>query len=208
MRAHLILKDGERFTGRAPFAAGGSGEVVFTTAMAGYQEILTDPSFAGQMVIMTFPELGIYGVHGDLNEGQRPWASGLICRRITPQPDHVFAEGDLGTWLKRHRVAVITDVDTRALTQHVRDAGAQPGLIWPEGDGPLEEGVARAARLPDMSGQALAGVVSCKAPLRDSPPGSPVPGGGAGRGDQGLHPPAAAPGGAVPGSVPLGHSGG
>ena len=164
MRAHLILKDGERFTGRAPFAAGGSGEVVFTTAMAGYQEILTDPSFAGQMVIMTFPELGIYGVHGDLNEGQRPWASGLICRRITPQPDHVFAEGDLGTWLKRHRVAVITEVDTRALTQYVRDAGAQPGLIWPEGDGPLEEGVARAARLPDMSGQALAGLVSCKAP--------------------------------------------
>jgi carbamoyl-phosphate synthase small subunit len=159
--AHLILKDGEVFTGVAPFASGGSGEVVFTTAMAGYQEILTDPSFAGQMVIMTFPEQGIYGIHPGLNEGQRPWASGLICRRLTAQPDHVFAEGDLGTWLKRNRVAVLTDVDTRALTQYVRDAGAQPGLIWTEGDGPLEAGVAAAAQLPDMSGQALAGVVSC-----------------------------------------------
>ena len=78
MLAHLILKDGETFTGHAPFAVGGSGEVVFTTAMAGYQEIMTDPSFAGQMVCMTFPEQGIYGVHAGLNEGARPWAAGFI----------------------------------------------------------------------------------------------------------------------------------
>jgi carbamoyl-phosphate synthase small subunit len=161
--AHLILKDGETFTGHAPFAHGGSGEVVFTTAMAGYQEILTDPSFAGQMICMTFPEQGIYGVHPGLNEGARPWATGFICRRLTALPDHVFAESDLGGWMKRHRVAVITEVDTRALTQYVRDAGAQPGLIWTEVDGPLEAGVAAAAQLPDMSGQALAGVVSCPA---------------------------------------------
>jgi carbamoyl-phosphate synthase small subunit len=159
--AHLILKDGETFTGQAPFAVGGSGEVVFTTAMAGCQEIMTDPSFAGQMVCMTFPEQGIYGVQAGLNEGPRPWAAGFICRRITALPDHAFAEGDLGSWLKRHRVAVITEVDTRALTQFVRDAGAQPGLIWTEADGPLAAGVAAAAQLPDMSGQALAGVVSC-----------------------------------------------
>jgi carbamoyl-phosphate synthase small subunit len=163
MLAHLILKDGETLTGHAPFGQGGSGEVVFTTAMAGYQEILTDPSFAGQMVCMTFPEQGIYGAHPGLNEGARPWATGFICRRITAQPDHVFAEGDLAGWLKRHRVAVITEVDTRALTQYVRDAGAQPGLIWTEADGPLAAGVAAAAQLPDMSGQALAGVVSCPA---------------------------------------------
>jgi len=159
--AHLILKDGEIFTGHAPFAHGGSGEVVFTTAMAGYQEILTDPSFAGQMICMTFPEQGIYGVQPTLNEGARPWATGFICRRLTGLPDHVFAEGDLGGWLKRHRVAVITEVDTRALTQYVRDAGAQPGLIWTKTDGTLDAGLAAAAQLPDMSGQALAGVVSC-----------------------------------------------
>jgi carbamoyl-phosphate synthase small subunit len=144
--AHLILKDGETFTGHAPFAVGGSGEVVFTTAMAGYQEILTDPSFAGQMICMTFPEQGIYGVHAGLNEGARPWATGFICRRITTLPDHVFAESDLGGWLKRNRVAVITEVDTRALTQYVRDAGAQPGLIWTEADGPLAGVVSCAER--------------------------------------------------------------
>ena len=161
MLAHLILKDGETFTGSAPFAVGGSGEVVFTTAMAGYQEILTDPSFAGQMVCMTFPEQGIYGIQAGLDEGARPWAAGFICRRLTTLPDHAFAEGDLGAWLKRNRVAVITEVDTRALTQYVREAGAQPGLIWTEADGPLAAGLAAAAQLPDMSGQALAGVVSC-----------------------------------------------
>ena len=162
MLAHLILKDGEVFTGTAPLGTGGSGEVVFTTAMAGYQEILTDPSFAGQMVTMTFPEQGIYGIHKDLNEGAHPWAAGLICRRITALADHVWSEGDLTSWLKRNHIPIITDVDTRALTQYVRDAGAQPGLIWTEEDGSLAAGVAAAAQLPDMSGQALAADVSCR----------------------------------------------
>ncbi|BDU73855.1 glutamine-hydrolyzing carbamoyl-phosphate synthase small subunit [Mesoterricola silvestris] len=161
MLAHLILKDGECFRGDAPLGKGGSGEVVFTTAMAGYQEILTDPSFAGQMVCMTFPEQGVYGVHADLGEASRPWAAGFVCRRLSLHPDHTRAEGDLGSWLKRHRIPVITDVDTRALTQHVRDRGAQPGLIWTEADGSLAAGVAAASHLPDMSGQALAGEVSC-----------------------------------------------
>ena len=162
MLAHLILKDGETFTGQAPLGLGGSGEVVFTTAMAGYQELLTDPSFAGQLVCLTFPEQGIYGIQKSLNEGSQPWAAGLICRRITAQADHAFAEGDLGAWLQRHQIPVITEVDTRALTQHVRDAGAQPGLIWTDRDGSLEAGLQAAALLPDMSGQALAGLVSCK----------------------------------------------
>jgi carbamoyl-phosphate synthase small subunit len=161
MLAHLILKDGECFRGQAPLGRGGSGEVVFTTAMAGYQEILTDPSFAGQMVIMTFPEQGIYGVHADLNEAEHPWAGGLICRRLTLQPDHARSESDLAGWLKRYHIPIITDVDTRALTQHVRDHGAQPGIIWTETDGSLAAGVHAASQLPDMSGQALVGTVSC-----------------------------------------------
>lgn len=162
MRAHLILKDGSIFRGRAPLGFGGSGEAVFTTAMAGYQEILTDPSFAGQMVAMTFPEQGIYGIHASLNEASRPWASALLCRRLTSVPDHVFSEGDLGTWLRRHRVAVMIEVDTRALTQHLREAGAQPGLIWTKSEGSLDEGVLKASQLPEMSGQALASQVSCR----------------------------------------------
>jgi carbamoyl-phosphate synthase small subunit len=172
MLAHLILKDGETFTGKAPLGLGGNGEVVFTTAMAGYQEILTDPSFAGQMVCMTFPEQGIYGVQKTLNEGARPWAAGLVCRRITAQADHAFADGDLTAWLKRHHIPVITEVDTRALTQYVRDAGAQPGLIWTEADGTLEAGVKAAALLPDMSGQALAADVSCRDRYERTTPGA------------------------------------
>jgi carbamoyl-phosphate synthase small subunit len=162
MRAHLILKDGTVFRGRAPLGFGGSGEAVFTTAMAGYQEILTDPSFAGQMVTMTFPEQGIYGVHADLNEAARPWATALLCRRLSGTPDHTLSESDLGGWLKRHRVPVMTDLDTRALTQHLRDAGSQPGLIWTEGEGGVEAGALKAAALPDMAGQALCAEVSCR----------------------------------------------
>ncbi len=162
MKAHLILKDGTIFRGRAPLGFGGGGEAVFTTAMAGYQEILTDPSFAGQMVTMTFPEQGIYGVHAGLNEASRPWATALICRRLSGQPDHTFSEGDLGGWLKKHRIPVLTELDTRALTQHLRDMGSQPGLIWTEADGSLEAGVAKAQALTDMGGQALCAEVSCK----------------------------------------------
>lgn len=161
MRAHLILKDGTLFPGRAPLGFGGLGETVFTTAMAGYQEVLTDPSFAGQMVCMTFPEQGIYGIHAALNEAPRPWASALLCRRLTAKPDHVFSESDLGSWLRRHRVPVMTDLDTRALTQHLRTAGAQPGLIWTEADGAVDEGKHKAAALSDMGGQALVSEVSC-----------------------------------------------
>ncbi len=162
MRAHLILKDGTLFHGRAPLGFGGSGEAVFTTAMAGYQEVLTDPSFAGQMVCMTFPEQGIYGIHGDLNESARPWATGFLCRRWSHGPDHSRSEGDLPTWLKRHHIPVMTDLDTRALAQHLRDQGAQPALIWTEADGSVEGGVAKAQLLPDMGGQALCAEVSCR----------------------------------------------
>ncbi|MDP2877262.1 MAG: glutamine-hydrolyzing carbamoyl-phosphate synthase small subunit [Holophaga sp.] len=162
MRAHLILKDGTLYRGRAPLGFGGCGEAVFTTAMAGYQEILTDPSFAGQMVCMTFPEQGIYGIHADLNEATKPWATALLCRRLSKTADHILAEGDLGSWLRRHRVPVMTELDTRALTQHLRDAGVQPGLIWTEADGTVEAGLAKAAALAEMSGQAMASEVSCR----------------------------------------------
>ncbi|OQA36754.1 MAG: Carbamoyl-phosphate synthase small chain [Acidobacteria bacterium ADurb.Bin340] len=162
MEARLILKDGTAFRGRAPFGGGASGEVVFTTALAGYQEILTDPSFAGQMVCMTFPEQGIYGIHPDLEEAERPWATALLCRRITGLPDHPWADSDLGGWLRRHRVGLMMDLDTRALTLHLRDRGVQPGLVWGEAQGPWAAGEAAAAALPDMAGQDLAAQVSCR----------------------------------------------
>ncbi|MBL0311202.1 MAG: glutamine-hydrolyzing carbamoyl-phosphate synthase small subunit [Holophagaceae bacterium] len=162
MRAHLILKDGAVFRGRAPLGFGGGGEAVFTTAMAGYQEILTDPSFAGQLVTMTFPEQGIYGIHSGLQESSKPWAAGMLCRRVSGTPDHRLSESDLGGWLKRHRIPLMTELDTRSLTQHIRDAGSQPAVIWTESNGSLEAGMAKASVLPDMTGQALCPAVSCR----------------------------------------------
>ncbi|MDR2696842.1 MAG: glutamine-hydrolyzing carbamoyl-phosphate synthase small subunit [Holophagales bacterium] len=162
MRAHLILKDGTVFRGRSPLGFGGSGEAVFTTSMTGYQEILTDPSFYGQLVTMTFPEQGIYGIHRDLQEADHPWARGLLCRRLTSAPDHAFAETNIADWLRKHRVPIMTDLDTRALTLRIRDKGAQPAIIWTEADGSLGEGAKRASTLPDMAGQALCAAVSCR----------------------------------------------
>jgi len=162
MRAHLILKDGTTFRGRAPLGFGGSGEAVFITSMAGYQEILTDPSFAGQMVTMTFPEQGIYGIHPHLNEADKPWATALLCRRLTAIPDDSLAESPLGAWLRRHHIPIMTNLDTRALTQHLRDAGSQPGIIWTEADGSLGDGLQAVQNVPEMAGQALAETVSCK----------------------------------------------
>ena len=141
---------------------GGSGEAVFTTSMTGYQEILTDPSFYGQLVTMTFPEQGIYGIHRNLQESDHPRAKGLLCRRLTSVPDHVFSESDVAVWLRNHQVPIMTDLDTRALTLHIRDKGAQPAIIWTEADGSLEDGAKRASTLPEMAGQGLCAAVSCK----------------------------------------------
>jgi carbamoyl-phosphate synthase small subunit len=162
MRAHLILKDGTVFKGRSPLGFGGSGELVSVASMTGYQEILTDPSFFGQLVAMTFPEQGIYGIHDSLHESRQPWAKGLLCRRLTSTPDHIFAETDVGTWLKRHRVPVMTELDTRALAHCLRDRGLQPAIIWTEADGGPESGIQKAAELPGLESQPLCAMVSCK----------------------------------------------
>ena len=178
MLAHLILKDGETFPGRAPFGFGGGGEAVFTTAMAGYQEILTDPSFAGQMVCMTFPEQGIYGIHAGPERGGPALGHGPAV----PPPHRrrtMRAEGDLAGWLKRHRIPVMTDLDTRALTLHLRDRGAQPAIIWTEADGGLEAGWPRRGPAGHVGpGPLRRGELP--GPLRAQSRRS-VPGGGAGR---------------------------
>jgi carbamoyl-phosphate synthase small subunit len=162
MRAHLILKDGTVFMGRSPLGFGGSGELVFHASMIGYQEVLTDPSFFGQLVAMAFPEQGICGIHDDLHESGRPWANGMICRRLTSTPDHVFSETDVGTWLKRHRVPVMTELDTRALAHCLRSRGSQPAIIWVESDGSLDAGVMKAAELQGLERQPLCAEVSCR----------------------------------------------
>ena len=128
--ALLVLEDGAVFPGRAVGAPGEViGEVVFNTAMTGYQEILTDPSYSGQLVCLTYPLIGNYGVNEDDPESWQPWTRGLIVRELAARHSNWRATGDLGSYLKQHEIVAIDEVDTRALTRHLRLHGAKTGVI-------------------------------------------------------------------------------
>ncbi len=136
MIAVLALEDGRIFTGR-PFGAVDAllgqharrGEVVFNTAMAGYQEICTDPSYRGQMVVLTYPLIGNYGVALDDAESRRPWLSALLVRECSEEYSNWHAAESLDAYLKRHGIPGICELDTRALTRHLRDHGTLCGVI-------------------------------------------------------------------------------
>ncbi len=135
--AILMLEDGRSFVGQALGAdARGEGEVVFNTAMTGYQEVLTDPSYAGQMVCMTYPLQGNYGVRDADAESARPWARALIVRWACPSPSHHSSEATLDEYLKRWGVPGIADIDTRALTRHLRTYGALRAVLSHEAKRP------------------------------------------------------------------------
>ncbi len=130
MKARLILTDGTRFEGLSLGAMGTSmGEVVFNTAMMGYQEILTDPSYHFQLVTMTYPQIGNYGVNPKDFESRRIYAGGFIIREYSPVVSHWQATRSLDEYLKHYGVVGISDIDTRQLTRHLRDQGAQMGMI-------------------------------------------------------------------------------
>jgi carbamoyl-phosphate synthase small subunit len=130
MKARLILTDGTVFEGLSLGAMGTSiGEVVFNTAMMGYQEIITDPSYHFQLVTMTYPQIGNYGVNPKDFESRRIYAGGLIIREYSPVVSHWQATKSLDEYLKYYGVVGISDIDTRQLTRHLRDHGAQMGMI-------------------------------------------------------------------------------
>jgi carbamoyl-phosphate synthase small subunit len=130
MKARLILSDGTHFEGLSLGAMGTSvGEVVFNTAMMGYQEIITDPSYHFQLVTMTYPQIGNYGVNPKDFESRRIYAAGLIIREYSPVVSHWQATKSLDEYLKYYGVVGISDIDTRQLTRHLRDHGAQMGTI-------------------------------------------------------------------------------
>jgi carbamoyl-phosphate synthase small subunit len=161
-RAILALADGTTFEGVSFGAAGeAAGEVVFNTSMTGYQEILTDPSYVGQMVCMTYPEQGNTGVNRADDESARPHATGYIVRHHAEAPSSFRAEQDIGAYLRTHGIVGIWGIDTRRLTKHIRTAGAQMGVISTEGS--AKALVDRARALPGMEGQDLATHVSTKA---------------------------------------------
>jgi len=163
-KAILALADGTVFTGTSFGAEGeAAGEVVFNTSMTGYQEILTDPSYKGQMVTMTYPLIGNYGVNLEDIESGRPWAEGFIVKEYCEYPSNFRSHGSLGSYMKSYGIVGIQGIDTRALTKHTRDKGAQMGIISSVSDN-IKDLCERAAALPGMAGQDLAKEVTCKEP--------------------------------------------
>jgi len=159
--ALLALEDGSIFRGVAIGATGEAvGEVVFNTALTGYQEILTDPSYAEQMVTLTYPHIGNVGVNAEDAESDRVWAKGLIIRDMTMVVSSFRAQESLSDYLKRNNVVGIADIDTRRLTRILREKGAQNGCIV-AGDN-IDEAAALAAAkgFPGLNGMDLAKVVS------------------------------------------------
>jgi carbamoyl-phosphate synthase large subunit len=145
--AALVLEDGRAFVGAALGApVVGEGEVVFNTAMTGYQEVLTDPSYAGQMVCMTYPLQGNYGVRDADSESSRPWARALIVRWACPVPSHHSSEASLDEYLKQWKVPAITEIDTRALTRHLRTHGALRAVLTHESKSPTQARLAELAQ--------------------------------------------------------------
>jgi carbamoyl-phosphate synthase small subunit len=158
--AYVLLEDGARFDGEACAADGHAvGEIVFTTGMSGYQESMTDPSFAGQLIAFTYPHIGNYGVSAAAMESERPWARAAIMREACNREDAPTAERGWLDWLADCGVQGISGVDTRALVQHIRDAGAMRGGVFAA---TISEADARALieAEPPMAGQDLAGVVT------------------------------------------------
>lgn len=162
--AYLVLEDGTSFAGYSFGAAGEKlGEVVFNTSLTGYQEILTDPSYAGQIVVMTYPEIGNYGVNSQDVESSRPYAEGLVVRNYCATPSNWRSEGTLSDYMAEHLVVGITGIDTRRLVRHIRERGAMRAIISTiESD--KERLLARVRNSPHMLGRALAEQVSCAEP--------------------------------------------
>jgi carbamoyl-phosphate synthase small subunit len=164
MKALLALEDGTTFAAE-PFGAPGTqtGEVVFNTSITGYQEILTDPSYHGQIVTMTQPHIGNYGANPEDDESDRAWAAGFVVRAASPVASNWRATQTLDEYLKARGVVGLTEVDTRALVRHIRDKGAMRAAVSNEtDDAEYLLGLARSAR--DMNGLDLVKEVTCEEP--------------------------------------------
>ena len=158
--AVLVLADGTAFRGRSIGARGCAvGEVVFNTAMTGYQEILTDPSYCRQLVTLTYPHIGNTGVNGEDAESARLYAEGLIVRDLPRLYSNFRAAGDLGAYLQKNGKVGIADIDTRKLTRILREKGAQNGCLM-AGEIEIDAALSKAKAFPGLAGMDLAKVVS------------------------------------------------
>lgn len=162
--ALLALEDGRTFRGTSWGAEGEAcGEMVFNTSMTGYQEVLTDPSYAGQIVCMTYPLIGNYGVNEEDAESSRPWVEGFVVREASRITSNWRAEESLASYLKRWNIVAIEGIDTRALVRHIRDKGAMRACLSTVD---LDEAsvVEKARQSPPMENRELASVVTTKEP--------------------------------------------
>ncbi len=165
MKAILALADGRIFEGKSFGATGeATGEVVFNTAMSGYQEVLTDPSYKGQMVTMTYPQIGNTGINPEDIESDRLYLSGFIVKEYQDCYSNWRAAMSLGSYLKENGVVGIQGIDTRALTRHLRDKGAQNGIISTL-DFDVHSLLAKVRSVPSMAGLDLASGVTCEKPF-------------------------------------------
>jgi carbamoyl-phosphate synthase small subunit len=163
-QALLALEDGRVFRGRSWGAPGeATGEMVFNTSMSGYQEVLTDPSYAGQIVCMTYPLIGNYGVNHSDAESSRPWVEGFVVREASRVASNWRSEETLDAYLKRWKIPAIEHVDTRALVRHIRDKGAMRACISSI-DTDEESVIEKARNSASMENRELASLVTCPEP--------------------------------------------
>ena len=158
----LLLEDGTLFRGlRRDADVERVAEVVFTTNMTGYQEVFTDPSYSDQIVVMTTPMIGNYGVNADDPESGKPQVAGVVVRELTNHPSNWRANGDLRSWLRDAQVPILEEVDTRRLTRHLRSAGVMRGVIG-NGEAPSASTIAALEACPSMEGLDLASRASTR----------------------------------------------
>ncbi len=172
--AFVLLEDGTWFSGAVDQAIPPAfGEVVFTTNLTGYQETFTDPSYLGQVVVMTAPMIGNYGVNPEDMESARPQVSGVVVRELARKHSNWRAKESLDGWLARHNVPILTGVDTRRLTRHIRSKGAMRGVIA-EGDAPTDAIRQRLLESASMEGQDLASKATVAEPYEQGTEGPHV----------------------------------
>ncbi len=166
--AFVLLEDGTWYSGTTTHEAGPAfGEVVFTTNLTGYQETFTDPSYIGQIVVMTAPMIGNYGINNGDMESERPQVAGVVVRELARKHSNWRATGSLSGWLAEAGIPVIEGVDTRRLTRHIRERGAMRGLIG-AGAGPTPELKAELLRSPSMEGLDLASKAGTREPYGET----------------------------------------
>jgi carbamoyl-phosphate synthase small subunit len=158
----MVLEDGSVFEGRAVATGTAFGEVVFNTSMTGYQEILTDPSYRGQIVIMTQPHIGNYGISPEVAESTHPWVEGFVASQFTAKASSHGSEEELISYLGRNAIPSLDELDTRAIVRRVRESGALRGVVTTE-HSEVEALLRQVRDSPPMTGRALVDEVTCEA---------------------------------------------